>query len=70
MTSDTQQTRSDRPIISVSEAADILSVSRSRAYRLAAAGVLPGLIVRPGFRQMVSRAALENARDSGEWPSA
>ncbi len=60
----------DRPLVSVSEAADILGLSRSKAYRLADARMLPGLIDRPGFRRMVSRAALETARDSGDWPGA
>ncbi len=53
-----QQT-GDRPLVSVAEAAILAGLSKSVAYRLAAAGVLPGLVRLPGARLLVRRRVLE-----------
>ncbi len=49
----------DRPLLSVNEAAKIAGLSKSLAYRLAAAGRLPGLVRLPGVRMLVRRRVLE-----------
>ena len=49
----------DKPLVSVGEAADIAGMSKSVAYRLAAAGTLPGLVRLPGSRMLVRRRVLE-----------
>jgi excisionase family DNA binding protein len=60
--------RTDRPIdgrratVTVTEAADILGISRSTAYELARAGTLPAL--RLGRRLVVPTHALEALLDS------
>jgi len=50
----------DRPLMSISEAAEFAGLSKSAAYRLAAAGTLPGLVRLPGARMLVRRRVLEN----------
>lgn len=58
-------------IIGVSEAAALMGVTRDRAYTMAAAGTLPGLVKLPGCRLMVRRAVLEAAlRGEAPWPGA
>ena len=49
-----------KPLVSVGEAADIAGLSKSVAYRLAAAGTLPGLVRLPGSRMLVRRRVLES----------
>jgi predicted DNA-binding transcriptional regulator AlpA len=49
----------DRPLVSVPEAAALAGLTRSMAYRLASAGVLPGLVRLPGARLLVRRRVLE-----------
>lgn len=49
----------ERPLISVAWAAEIAGLSKSVAYRLAAAGALPGLVRLPGARLLVRRRVLE-----------
>ena len=49
----------DRPLVSVPEAAALAGFTRSMAYRLASAGVLPGLVRLPGARLLVRRRVLE-----------
>ncbi len=53
------QETADRPLVSVTEAATLAGLSKSVAYRLAAAGVLPGLVRIPGARLLVRRRVLE-----------
>lgn len=53
------QETNHRPLVSVSEAATLAGLSKSVAYRLAAAGVLPGLVRLPGARLLVRRRVLE-----------
>ena len=53
------QTTIGKPLVSVGEAADIAGMSKSVAYRLAAAGTLPGLVRLPGSRMLVRRRVLE-----------
>jgi len=48
---------SSPPLLSVAEAADLLHISRSRAYELARRGELPGL-ARLGSQYVVKTAAL------------
>lgn len=48
-----------KPLVTVGEAADIAGLSKSVAYRLAAAGTLPGLVRLPGSRMLVRRRVLE-----------
>ena len=48
-----------KPLVSIGEAADIAGMSKSVAYRLAAAGTLPGLVRLPGSRMLVRRRVLE-----------
>ena len=48
-----------KPLVSIGEAADIAGLSKSVAYRLAAAGTLPGLVRLPGSRMLVRRRVLE-----------
>lgn len=49
----------DRPLVTVPEAAALAGLTRSMAYRLASAGVLPGLVRLPGARLLVRRRVLE-----------
>jgi len=49
-----------RPLISVAEAAALAGLSKTVAYRLAAAGTLPGLVRLPGARMLVRRRVLED----------
>ena len=53
-----QQT-GDRPLVSVAEAATLAGHSKSVAYRLATAGLLPGLVRLPGAQLLVRRRVLE-----------
>jgi excisionase family DNA binding protein len=50
------KTRPDRLVFTVSEAAELLGISRAHGYELAARGELPSL--RLGRRLVVPRAAL------------
>ena len=50
----------ERPLISVARAAELAGLSKSVAYRLAAAGALPGLVRLPGMRLLVRRRVLED----------
>lgn len=50
---------SGKPLISIAEAADLAGLSKSVAYRLAAAGTFPGLVRLPGSRMLVRRRVLE-----------
>lgn len=59
----------DRPLVSVAQAAALAGLSKSVAYRLAAAGVLPGLVRLPGARLLVRRRVLE-AWLAGSQPAA
>ena len=56
----------DRPLVSIVEAAALAGLSKSAAYRLAAAGVLPGLVRLPGARLLVRRRVLEAWLDGVE----
>lgn len=56
---DVKQGPPGRPLVSVAEAADLAGLSKSVAYRLAAAGTLPGLVRLPGSRMLVRRRVLE-----------
>ncbi len=58
-----------RPLVSVGEAGDLLGISESAAYRLAAADALPGLVRLPGARMRVRARVLE-AWLNGQEPSA
>jgi excisionase family DNA binding protein len=61
-------TDGERPILTVSEAADLLRLSRSFAYELVARGELPS--VRLGRRIVIPRAAIERMLnlDNAEHP--
>lgn len=59
----------DRPLVSVAQAAALAGLSKSVAYRLAAAGALPGLVRLPGARLLVRRRVLE-AWLAGSQPEA
>ena len=48
-----------RPLLSIREAAALMGISRRKAYTLAHADALPGLVRTPGFELMVRRAVLE-----------
>ena len=48
-----------RPLIPVARAAELGGISRSLAYRLAAADALPGLVRLPGAQLLVRRRVLE-----------
>lgn len=49
----------DRPLLTVSEAATLTGLSKAVTYRLAAEDCLPGLLRLPGRRLMVRRKVLE-----------
>ncbi len=49
-----------RPLISVARAAELVGISRSLAYRLAAADALPGPVRLPGAQLLVRRRVLED----------
>lgn len=49
----------DNRLLRVTEAAERLAISRSRAYQMAQEGTLPGLIRLPGQTVRVSAAHLE-----------
>lgn len=51
--------QAQRPLVSITEAAELAGLSKSVAYRLAAAGTLPGLVRLPGSRMLVRRRVLE-----------
>jgi excisionase family DNA binding protein len=48
-----------KPLLTVPEAAALMKVSRSLAYRMFRAGQVPGLIDLPGRTKLVRRAVLE-----------
>jgi predicted DNA-binding transcriptional regulator AlpA len=52
--------RKDKPLISVAEAGRRLGISESAAYRLAAAGSLPGLVRLAGTRKWVRARVLDS----------
>lgn len=60
------QAPDNRPLLSIVEAATLAGLSKSAAYRLAAAGVLPGLVRLPGARLLVRRRVLEAWLDGVE----
>jgi len=49
----------DRPLLSVTQAANLAGLSITVAYRLAKADALPGLVRLPGARLLVRRRVLE-----------
>ena len=52
--------RAEAPrLVSIGKAAELVGVSRSVAYRLAAANALRGLVRLPGVRMLVRRRVLE-----------
>jgi excisionase family DNA binding protein len=55
----------ERLTYTVSEVAELLGISRSKAYDLVAAGLLP-IIPLPGRRKLVARAVLERLVDAPE----
>jgi predicted DNA-binding transcriptional regulator AlpA len=58
------------PLLSVPEAAALAGLSKAAAYRLAAAGELPGLVQFPGCQLMVRRRVLEAWLEGTELPAA
>jgi excisionase family DNA binding protein len=68
MVDEAHDPRSKR-LLSVPEAAALAGLSKSVAYRLAAADELPGLVKLPGCRMLVRRHALE-AWLAGGWAPA
>jgi hypothetical protein len=57
-----------KPTLTVTEAADLAGWSRTKTYRLARVGLLPGYVKRPGFHGMVITAAFLAALEAGTWP--
>ena len=55
----------ERLTYTVSEVAKLLGISRSKAYDLVAAGLLP-IVPLPGRRKLVARAVLERLVDAPE----
>jgi excisionase family DNA binding protein len=55
----------ERLTYTVSEVAELLGISRSKAYDLVAAGLLP-IVPLPGRRKLVARAVLERLVDAPE----
>jgi excisionase family DNA binding protein len=55
----------ERLTYTVSEVAELLGISRSKAYDLVAAGLLP-IVPLPGRRKLVARAVLERLVDASE----
>src|SRR6266511_3941639 len=55
----------ERLTYTVSEVAELLGISRSKAYDLVAAGLLP-IVPLPGRRTLVARAVLERLVDAPE----
>jgi excisionase family DNA binding protein len=55
----------ERLTYSVSEVAELLGISRSKAYDLVAAGLLP-IVPLPGRRKLVARAVLQRLVDAPE----
>jgi excisionase family DNA binding protein len=58
----------ERLTYTVSEVAEILGISRSKAYDLVAAGLLP-IVPLPGRRKLVARAVLERLVGAPEPPA-
>jgi excisionase family DNA binding protein len=67
----TEETATDRALLTVPEAAALAGLSKAVAYRLAAEDRLPGLLRLPGRRMRVRRRVLEAwlAGDDGEGPT-
>ena len=55
----------ERLTYTISEVAELLGISRSKAYELVAAGLLP-IVPLPGRRKLVARAVLERLVDAPE----
>jgi excisionase family DNA binding protein len=55
----------ERLTYSVSEVAELLGISRSKAYDLVSAGLLP-IVPLPGRRKLVARSVLERLVDAPE----
>jgi excisionase family DNA binding protein len=55
----------ERLTYTVSEVAELLGISRSKAYDLVAAGLLP-IVPLPGRRKLVARAVLESLVKASE----
>jgi excisionase family DNA binding protein len=55
----------ERLTYTVSEVAELLGISRSKAYDLVAAGLLP-IVPLPGRRKLVARIALESLVNASE----
>ena len=49
----------DRPLLSVTEAAERLGITRARAYRWVAAGQFPGAVQLAGGHWLVKKAVLD-----------
>jgi excisionase family DNA binding protein len=58
----------ERLTYTVSEVAELLGISRSKAYDLVAAGLLP-IVPLPGRRKLVARTVLERLVDAPEPPA-
>lgn len=52
-----------RPLLTISEAAQLLGISRAMAYKWAAEGVLPGVMTALPGQIRVNRAALQRFID-------
>jgi excisionase family DNA binding protein len=57
-----------KPLLSVAEAGRRLGISQATAYRLAAAGTLPGLVRLPGVRMRVRARVLDAWLDGRDAP--
>jgi len=59
---------SERPVLSVDEAAELLGLNRNSVYEAAKRGELP--TIRVGRRVLISRAGLQRLLDEGNAPKA
>ena len=57
---------SDKPLLSITEAAQLAGLNRTTTYGLARAGRLPGLVKVVGRQMLVRRAVLERWLNGGE----